>query len=179
MARLSYWWSKACHVGDLSIGTATGLPIYSSFRLPFRGPERANSAGSRFGEWLQAGDDVLLPLRQRVLIVEAQVDEDPLLRLPANYRIGLFTLQRGSAERAREMMLGRNPALDIRLCCETDFNSSGSCACTTFGLGSYRIFLYYARNYLRHYSSARGARSCLSRVRAAQVVSFALWRSTQ
>jgi len=75
-----------------------------------------------FGEWLQAGDDILLPLRQQSAAVEAQPEEDPLLRFPAGFQIGLFTLQRGSAERAREIMLERNPSLDVRLCCETDLS---------------------------------------------------------
>lgn len=75
-----------------------------------------------FGEWLQPGDDLLLPQRQRLAAVEAQPEQDRLQSLPAGYRIGLFTLQASSAERAKELLLARNPTLDVRLCRATDMS---------------------------------------------------------
>jgi hypothetical protein len=76
------------------------------------------------GAWLQPGEDLLGPLRGRLRETVAEAEEDPLTRLPAGYRIGIFTLQRSSAERARGILLGRNAGLDIRLCLETDMSPS-------------------------------------------------------
>lgn len=74
------------------------------------------------GEWIQPGQDLLLQLRQRLQATVEEAGEDPISHLPAGYRIGIFTLQRSSAERAREILLRRNPSLDVRLCLETDMN---------------------------------------------------------
>lgn len=76
------------------------------------------------GEWIQPGEDLLPPLRRRLQTTVEEAEEDPIGRLPIGYRIGIFTLQRSSAERAREILLRRNPTLDVRLCLETDMNPS-------------------------------------------------------
>jgi len=74
------------------------------------------------GEWLQPGDDLLVPLRQRLTRGAMAREVDPLLALGEKFQIGIFTLRRSSGERARDLLLQRNPELDIRICTETDMN---------------------------------------------------------
>ena len=121
-----------------------------------------------FGEWLQPGDDLLLPLRRRLATVETPRERDALLRLPAGYRIGVFTLQRSSAERAKELILGRNPSLDIRLCYETDMNSQVVALAKHVDMAVVvatcitHAITYGIRSYLRHdpiYPVSRGSSS--------------------
>ncbi len=73
-----------------------------------------------FGEWIQPGADMLLALRQALEVTSA--DDDPLAQLPAGYLIGIFTLRPQSAERARDALLARNSALDVRICAATDLD---------------------------------------------------------
>lgn len=74
-----------------------------------------------FGEWIQPGDDLLGPLRQR-LEVPVREREDPISKIPSEFRLTIFTLDRSSAERVRELLLRRNSKLDVRTCHETDLN---------------------------------------------------------
>ena len=72
---------------------------------------------------IQPGDDVLVPLRQRLQATTESIEFDPIGQLPTGFRISMFTLCAASAERARQAtLLGRNADLDIRLCHETDMN---------------------------------------------------------
>lgn len=73
------------------------------------------------GEWLQPGQDLLKPLEQR-LSARVQVDPDPLLRLPNEFRLSIFTLDAPAAERASTVLRKRNPTLDVRICVEKDMN---------------------------------------------------------
>jgi hypothetical protein len=68
------------------------------------------------GEWLQPGDDLLLPLRQRLETATATVADDPLDNLPPGYRIAIFTLNPSAARRAIEVIKRRNTQVEIAIC---------------------------------------------------------------
>lgn len=75
------------------------------------------------GEWLQPGNDLLTPLRERLAdLVRAEID--PVAALPQGFRLGIFTLDPRSAERASEILQKRNTSLDIRVCAEKDMNNT-------------------------------------------------------
>ncbi len=77
-----------------------------------------------FGAWIQPGDDLLHHLKQSLTTVIEQDIDNPVERLPAGYRIGIFTLRASSAERSKQLLLQRNPALDIRICLEKDLTAT-------------------------------------------------------
>jgi hypothetical protein len=61
-------------------------------------------------------------LQERLARVVVEDADNPVTGLPANYRITIFSLRPSSARRARDILLGRNPELDVRICMETDIN---------------------------------------------------------
>lgn len=75
-----------------------------------------------FGQWLQPGDDLLLPLQRRLEKAAKLTVDDPIANLPEGFRISIFTLAGPSAERASELLRRRNDRLDIRICVEMDMN---------------------------------------------------------
>lgn len=74
-----------------------------------------------FGEWLEPGQDVLGPLRQRLSAL-TQVEPDPVSKLPDGFRLSIFTLDSRAAERAKTVLRQRNPKLQVRISAETDMN---------------------------------------------------------
>lgn len=77
-----------------------------------------------FMDWIQPGADILMRLQEALARFDNQAAEDPIALLPAGYRIGMFTLRPLSAERAKRMLLARNPQFDIRICAEHDLDES-------------------------------------------------------
>ncbi|NWJ94151.1 MAG: hypothetical protein HXX20_00040 [Chloroflexi bacterium] len=75
-----------------------------------------------FGRWIQPGPDLLAALEQAISIVTDQEVEDPIANLPPGYRIGIFSLHQATMDRAKELLLARNPNLNIRTCAERDLN---------------------------------------------------------
>lgn len=74
-----------------------------------------------FGEWLESGEDLLQPLRKRLSVL-SQVEPDPVSTLPDGFRLSIFTLDPRAAERAKTVLMQRNPKLEVRICAETDMN---------------------------------------------------------
>ena len=73
---------------------------------------------------IQPGVDLLSRLEQKLESVSEQEEEDILKSFGANYKIGIYTLHQSSALRARELLLARNPQLDIRICTDTVMTAS-------------------------------------------------------
>ena len=125
------------------------------------------------GEWVQPGADLLLSLQRRLSSEIERGVEDPLLRLPDGFRIGIFTLHESSAERASALLRQRHAGLDIRVCAESDMsrsvealarNSDAAVIVTT--CLSHAIF-YGIQPLLQHppvYPAARGSASIMRAV---------------
>jgi hypothetical protein len=71
------------------------------------------------GEWLQPGDDLLHPLRQRLTTASAAAVRDPLTNLPSGYLIAVFTLNPAAARRAAEIIQRRNTQVQVQICSDT------------------------------------------------------------
>lgn len=76
-----------------------------------------------FGKWIKAGEKLLGKLGRQLAALLEEESQTPIATLPAGYRIGIFTLRASSAERAKQLLLKRNPELDIRICLEKAMNS--------------------------------------------------------
>jgi len=76
-----------------------------------------------FGKWNQTGEKLLNKLERQLAALLEQESQTPIATLPAGYRIGIFTLRASSAERAKQLLLKRNPELDIRISLEKAMNS--------------------------------------------------------
>ena len=118
-------------------------------------------------------NDPLVGLQRRLSSEIERGVEDPLLRLPDGFRIGIFTLHESSAERASALLRQRHAGLDIRVCAESDMsrsvealarNSDAAVIVTT--CLSHAIF-YGIQPLLQHppvYPAARGSASIMRAV---------------
>ena len=75
-----------------------------------------------FGQWIQPGADILRQLDAVIHETTLHDETTALMRLSAGYRIGIFTLRKSSAERAKQLLLEQNEGLDIRICTEKDLS---------------------------------------------------------
>jgi hypothetical protein len=78
------------------------------------------------GEWLQPGDDLLRPLRQRLTVIVAAEVQDPLTRLPTGYKIAIFTLNPSAANRAAQIIQRRNPHVHLQINSDTVLTAAAS-----------------------------------------------------
>jgi hypothetical protein len=65
---------------------------------------------------IQPGDDLLHQVEQKLEISSEQVAADVLGTFSAGYQIGIYSLREGAALRARELLLARNPQLEVQIC---------------------------------------------------------------
>jgi hypothetical protein len=71
------------------------------------------------GHVIQPGGNLLDILQQKATtIVTEQVVIDPIKELSEGYRIVIYSLQESAAQRARTLLLKRNPSLDIHICAD-------------------------------------------------------------
>jgi hypothetical protein len=75
-----------------------------------------------FGTWIQPGDDLLRDLERALETATAQAPEDPVSKLPVDYRIAIFSFDAAGAKRASDLLLMRNAHLKIDICTEKDLN---------------------------------------------------------
>lgn len=78
--------------------------------------------------WIQPGADLLTRLGEVASLAQEMGESDAIALLPAGYRISIFSFRSGSAARAKEMLLKRNPSLDIRLIAEKDMSGQARAA---------------------------------------------------
>lgn len=71
-----------------------------------------------FAGWLKPNPQLIIRIKESLHEKEEPVASDPIAVLPDNFRIGIFSLRKKSATRAKEIILERNPNLDIRICDE-------------------------------------------------------------
>lgn len=65
---------------------------------------------------IQPGADILQELEQRLTSEPTEETVDILSVFKAGYKIGIYSLQEGAAQRARDILLKRNDQLDIEIC---------------------------------------------------------------
>jgi hypothetical protein len=67
-----------------------------------------------FAVWIQAGEDILRNLRERIRQNDSV--EDRLARLPKGFQIAIFSFDIAASKRAQDILLARNTGLDVRIC---------------------------------------------------------------
>ncbi len=77
------------------------------------------------GRVIQPGGQLLDVLQQKTTaIVTEQAALDPIKELPEEYHIVIYALQESAAQRARALLLRRNPSLDVSICTDTVLTES-------------------------------------------------------
>ena len=65
---------------------------------------------------IQPGNDLIQQLEQKLKQPTESDVTDVLNIFPAGYRIGIYSLREGSAKRASQLLLARNPVLKVDVC---------------------------------------------------------------